>query len=225
VDKSLKRYIQMSLEKGYTIGMIEVDLAQAGYSDKQIKKALTEFPRKTVIADDLTIIIIAICILIAGSLLITQYMKDEEMEFYLLDLEYGENIKIPADGIESISDYENFWLNDGVIENSKKLGLGSYSLIFDNKHYQITVSDTKPPEWKSITSNVFIAHGDKFTYRIEATDEQEITYTLSDYSNFMLENGLISSTTTLPLGMNRLEVTATDLSGNSIKKEITITAR
>ncbi len=89
----------------------------------------------------------------------------------------------------------------------------------------ITVQDTTPPTWNPTPSNQSVGYGEAFSYQLNATDLQSITYSINDTTNFQINpsTGLIQNNTLLQLGTYSMQATATDASSNSISSQFSVT--
>ena len=132
----------------------------------------------------------------------------------------------------SVNDTTNFAMDaSGVLTNNTALSLDSYSIevtasddINDNKTIiTITVEDTISPTWVEIPTSQGIFLGQPFSYDLNATDLQSITYSVNDTVNFTIDgNGVLTNNTVLSLGAYSLEINATDASNNVLTRFITV---
>ena len=85
--------------------------------------------------------------------------------------------------------------------------------------------DTIAPTWSITPTDQVITIGVAFSYQVQAVDASGIaSYLVNDTVNFTISStGLITNLTSLVLGAYGLNVSASDQSGNTIFREITIT--
>jgi len=137
-----------------------------------------------------------------------------------------------------INDTVNFKIKSstGLIENNAILSLGVYVLNItamdssSNVNWSvisITVQDDTAPIWDTTPTDQNVDLGVSFSYYVNATDSQTITYGIDDTYNFYLNpsTGLITNTTILALGVYVLNITATDLSSNVNWRIISVTVQ
>ncbi|MFX1392465.1 MAG: hypothetical protein ACFFAH_02720 [Promethearchaeota archaeon] len=142
-----------------------------------------------------------------------------------------------ANGIDSynINDTTNFQVDgNGVITNATALTIGVYWLEINASDpsnnnatatIKITVEDTTDPIWEQVPTDQTVELGQSFSYDLNATDLQTITYTVNDTSNFVMNaaTGELTNNTALTVGVYSLQINATDASGNAIIAYITVT--
>jgi PGF-pre-PGF domain-containing protein len=87
--------------------------------------------------------------------------------------------------------------------------------------------DTAAPVWSPIPSDQIVELGANFSYDVNATDLQTITYSVNDTANFKMDgsNGTITNNVSLSPGNYYLNITATDASSNQVFRAITITVQ
>ncbi|MCE8428913.1 MAG: PGF-pre-PGF domain-containing protein, partial [Candidatus Methanoperedens sp.] len=124
----------------------------------------------------------------------------------------------------------------GLITNTTSLNVGIYDLNLtatdtsSNSIYQIiniTVQDATPPVWNPVPSDQIIELGTGFSYDVNATDAEPITYGINGIGNFAIDSatGLITNTTSLNAGIFDLNLTASDAGSNIIFHVINISVR
>lgn len=86
-------------------------------------------------------------------------------------------------------------------------------------------TDTTDPEWLIIPSDQIVCEGEPFSYQLNASDDSGIgSWMLNDTENFSItQTGLITNATTLVSGNYGLNVTVTDIYGNSISSTFRVT--
>ncbi len=90
---------------------------------------------------------------------------------------------------------------------------------------RITSTDHTPPAWNPQPADQTIELGEKFLYDVNATDDSGIcTYWLSGADNFHInsETGIITNSTSLPVGEYELFIHVNDTQGNTHTTEIVI---
>jgi PGF-pre-PGF domain-containing protein len=122
-----------------------------------------------------------------------------------------------------------------VITNASPLTVGNYGLEIKatdasgnvlTAAISVSVQDTTVPEWVEIPSVQTMELGNNFSYDVNATDLQAVTYSVNDTANFQVDaDGLITNRTPLDLGSYSLRINATDASGNGISAVITVSVR
>ncbi|MBC2762813.1 MAG: PGF-pre-PGF domain-containing protein [ANME-2 cluster archaeon] len=140
---------------------------------------------------------------------------------------YDVNAIDPQTITYGINDTVNFKMNPstGLIENNIILALGVYVLnitatdLSSNENWSIisvTVQDYTGPIWNPIPTDQNVDIGMSFSYDVNATDSQTITYGINNTVNFKINSstGLITNNTILALGVYVLNITATDSSSN-----------
>ncbi|UCF13380.1 MAG: cadherin repeat domain-containing protein, partial [Thermoplasmatales archaeon] len=142
-----------------------------------------------------------------------------------------------ANGIDSynVNDTTNFQVDgNGIITNATALAVGIYWLEINASDpsnnnatatIKITVQDTTDPTWDQVPTDQTVELGQPFSYDLNATDLQTITYTVNDTSNFAMNaaTGELTNNTALTVAMYSLQINATDASGNVIIAYITVT--
>ncbi|VVB54263.1 Uncharacterised protein [uncultured archaeon] len=137
----------------------------------------------------------------------------------------------------SVNDTVNFEINSisGHITNATALSKGVYGLNVTARDASgnenpvsitVTVSDNIAPAWNPDPSDQIIQVGTSFSYSVNADDQSVITYKINN-TNFEINSGtgLITNKTALNAGAYGLNITATDDSGNSISRIITVTVQ
>ncbi len=92
--------------------------------------------------------------------------------------------------------------------------------------YSVNVTlDTTPPVWSPIPSNRTVQVGVSFSYDVNATNAS--IYSINDTTNFAIHpvSGLITNATWLSVGTYGMNITATDVVGNSVSWIITVTVQ
>ncbi|MDO8727718.1 MAG: PQQ-binding-like beta-propeller repeat protein [Candidatus Methanoperedens sp.] len=136
----------------------------------------------------------------------------------------------------AVNDTANFTIssNTGTITNNSYLNVGVYGLnitatdLSGNVNYSIisvTVRDITRPVWAPEPSNQITELGNAFSYDVNATDLQTITYGINDSQNFSINatTGTITNNVSLTSGIYGLNITATDASSNVNTSSIIIT--
>ena len=137
-----------------------------------------------------------------------------------------------------IDDTVNFKIKSstGLIENNAILSLGEYVLNItatdssSNVNWciiSVTVQDDTGPIWNPTPTNQNVYLGVSFSYDVNVTDSQTITYGINDTVNFKINpsTGLIENNTILSLGVYVLNITATDSSSNVKWSIISVTVQ
>jgi len=108
--------------------------------------------------------------------------------------------------------------SNGLLESATALSLGVYVLELSASDgtknnitiITITVRDTTAPAWNPIPEDQTIVLGEALSYDVDATDLQTVLYSVNN-SDFSIDsNGLLTSGTTLSLGVYILELDASD---------------
>ncbi|MBW2965767.1 cadherin repeat domain-containing protein [Candidatus Woesearchaeota archaeon] len=86
--------------------------------------------------------------------------------------------------------------------------------------------DVSAPTWDSNPINHTIEYGSAFSYDVNASDLQSVTYSVNDTANFAVDaNGLITNTAVIALGTHHLQINATDPFNHTNSTTITITVQ
>jgi|GEM_PF-5758180 len=129
----------------------------------------------------------------------------------------------------------NFTIDSsGLITNATFLSIGIYNInitVNDTSNninssvIAVNVSDTTAPTWDFTPANQNVVVGNAFSYDVNATDLQTITYSIDDTGNFSINSstGLIANKTALSIGTYPLEINATDASSNVNSADINVT--
>lgn len=162
-----------------------------------------------------------------------------------ISIESGDYVNITGYLIIPSSGYIKLYRNGSLI-NSGYNYLTNYSQYIIPYNYNITVlypatqnysasyethfinvTDTIAPIWTPLPQNQIIEHGYAFSYDVDATDVQAITYSINDTINFAIDpvTGVITNATLLAIGIYGLEINATDASNNVNSTAITITVQ
>jgi PGF-pre-PGF domain-containing protein len=115
---------------------------------------------------------------------------------------------------------------DGAHEINVSAKDASGNINTTNATVTVTV-DTTAPVWSPVPSDQTVELGDSFSYDVNATDLQTITYAVNDTTNFSIgsSNGTITNNVSLSLGIYSLNITATDPAGNQVSKTINVTVQ
>ncbi|MFO7889180.1 MAG: carboxypeptidase regulatory-like domain-containing protein [bacterium] len=146
-------------------------------------------------------------------------------------------------GISSywIDDTTNFAIDsiNGLITNATALSVGIYPLtisVNDTKGnintatIEVTVldpSDTTAPTWDQLPMDQIIDVGEAFSYDVNASDPSGIgSYGVNDTTNFAIDSyGIITNATALAVGEYWLEISASDINGNTNTTTIKVTVQ
>ncbi len=123
----------------------------------------------------------------------------------------------------------------GSIRNNTGLTIGIYPLIANITDasgnniwgaFNVTVVDTTPPVWSSAPANQNTELGQSFSYDVNATDLQTVTYWINNTANFAVNSGtgLITNVSGLAVGTYSLRINASD-GTNTNSAAITITVQ
>ena len=148
------------------------------------------------------------------------------------DISFSINISDFSPPIAVSISHENFTIASNLsIKNNKTLALGNNVIrikasdFFNNvadKDVVVSVVDNTPPVFSPLPSNQIVEAGKDFSYDVNASDFQIITYSVNDTRFNINPDGLITNSTPLLLGNHSINITVTDLSNNALGKAITI---
>lgn len=164
---------------------------------------------------------------------------DEAPTNQVVELGQSFNYNLNASDLSGI---DHYWINDtvhftvdttGLITNVTDLAVGSYDLEvraydpYDNycsATFTVTVEDTTPPTWEQIPANQLSEYGEPFSYNLNASDLSGLdTWWLDDNSYFVINNqGVITNTTSLSIGVYELTVWVNDTRGNPRSATFTV---
>jgi parallel beta-helix repeat protein len=162
------------------------------------------------------------------------------------ELKYGEEFvyQVAATDLSGIGDWSvndttNFSVDEyGVITNNTVLSVGDYALTVTvadtygnelSSSFTVTVepleSDTEAPRWIIAPHDLTLSHGEALMYQLAAWDEFGIDdWQLSGSSDITIsEDGVITNSSILEIGVYNLEVRAYDAEGNYCSANFTVT--
>ncbi len=155
--------------------------------------------------------------------------------------EFGQNMEITIlvsdpSGITSIAinSTHYFFLHDSIIISNKSfIPVGLYVLEINandtlenqlTQQIQIIIEDTTLPTWGKNLEHITIQPDQPLWITVNATDLSPLSYNLNDTSLFTInENGTISNNTRLVSGDYNITIIISDLYGNWIENDLTIT--
>ena len=127
----------------------------------------------------------------------------------------------------SVNDSIRFSINSttGEISNATFLAVGTYGLLVNatdassranSTNISVIIIDTIAPIWSPLPSNQILEVGDVFSYEVNASDLDAITYSINDTSRFSINgsSGLIRNATFIAVGNYSINASATDASSN-----------
>jgi parallel beta-helix repeat protein len=156
------------------------------------------------------------------------------------EVEFGENLYYDLNATD-LSPIDTWWLNttdfkineEGLITNTVSLGIGVYWIqVSVNDTYgnpltdtfKVTVGDNTEPAWIEEPEDQLVEFGDIFSYDLNATDLSSLDTWWLNTTDFKInEEGLITNTVTLSVGIYAIRVSVNDTSGNVLTDSFTVT--
>jgi len=166
------------------------------------------------------------------------YLANATLEYsidaLLVDFNATDNVAISK---YFINDTTRFSINNsGMLQNITLTAIGTYFInvsVNDTNNnvnstiYQVVVQDTTVPAWSPLPSGQTNEYATAFSYDVDATDSQTITYYVNGSTRFTINSGtgIITNTTVIPTGIYGLQINATDVSGNVNTTTIIVTVQ
>ena len=157
-------------------------------------------------------------------------------------LEYGGQFQYSpsADDLSGLSDWslsgsDDFTIdtNGGEISNVGTPAVGDYYLevsiedIYSNTltgDIHIVIKDTITPEWDETPENHEINYGTQFVYNLNASDLAGVSSWSVDNAEFSVDSeGRVRNLIALAPGVHAVTVSVTDLNGNILQGQFTVT--
>ena len=89
--------------------------------------------------------------------------------------------------------------------------------------YIVQFAEDNAPDWDEIPEDQLLREGESFYYDVNATDTSGVEYSIDDTANFNITpEGIITNTSSLPVGVYPLEIRANNTFNNNITAAINI---
>jgi parallel beta-helix repeat protein len=134
--------------------------------------------------------------------------------------------------IDGTSTQLEIWNGSNLNINLEGIHVGVYNATLTIYHYSghhmssslnLTIFDATPPEFTTIPEDLTLVYGVSLYYQLNATDPSGVSnWYVNDTSHFRIVNGLLTNITTLDVGSYVLNISVSDIYGNTRSKTVRI---